>query len=209
MKRSKNAIPQAEVILAGQGMIQETISGLRVDVSPGSFLQVNTLQAERLYDVALNFAQLTGAEKVLDLYCGIGTLSLLLAKQAGQVIGVEVVERAISDACCNAETNAVNNCEFLCGDVLTVMPDLIVRSEQVDVVTVNPPRAGIFRSVMKRVCELGPERIVYISCNPQTLARDLLRFEKGGYKTVAVQPVDLFPHTPHIEVVAKLEPNHV
>ena len=204
-KRSKNATPQSEVVLAGQGRIQEAISDLVVDVSPGSFLQVNTLQAEKLYDVALRFAQLTGVEKVLDLYCGIGTLSLLLARQAGRVIGVEVVDGAVDDAERNAEQNGVDNCEFLCGDVLAIMPDLIARGEHVDVVTVNPPRAGIFRSVVKRICQVRPERIVYISCNPQTLARDLLRFEKGGYKTVAVQPVDLFPHTPHIEVVAKLE----
>ena len=204
-KRSKHATPELEILLAGKGAIQEEISGVRVNVSPGSFLQVNTVMAECLYDVALGFAELTGTEKVLDLYCGTGSLSLLLARQAAKVVGIEVIPSAVEDAVKNAGMNGVENATFLCGDVLEVLPKVVESGEFPDVVTVNPPRAGIYRSVVKRICASKPQRIVYISCSPQTLARDLLRFEKGGYKAVAVRPVDMFPHTPHVEVVAKLE----
>ena len=204
-QRSKHAKPGAEVLLVGKGAIQESIADVIVNVSPQSFLQVNTPMAETLYGVALDFADLNGREKVWDLYCGTGSLSLLLAKHATKVIGIEVVDSAVADAEINSVQNQAENATFLCGDVLDLLPELVEGGERPDVITVNPPRAGVYRSVVKRICASKPHKIVYISCNPQTLARDLLRFEKGGYQTVAVQPVDMFPHTPHIEVVVKLE----
>ena len=200
-KRSKHAAPKSQEVLSGRGWILERISGMDVEVSPTSFLQVNTGQAERLYDLAVRFADLEGGERVLDLYCGSGTLSLLLARRAGLVTGVEVVSQAVEDAKRNAVRNGIANCRFLCGDVLRVLPDLLRRQETADVVAVNPPRAGIYRAVVKAICRLRPRRVVYISCNPETLARDLVSFRAGGYRVEQVQPVDLFPHTPHCEVV--------
>lgn len=201
-KRSKNAAPQLDVVLAGQGWIRERILGCEVRVSPTSFLQVNTAQAERLYQVALDGANLTAKSHVLDLYCGTGTLSLLAAQRAADVIGVEVVAPAIEDARLNAQRNGIVNSRFVCGDVLNAVPALSGEGVRPDVVLVNPPRAGIFKAVVRQVCALKPERIVYISCNPETLARDLVRFALDGYEMVQVQPVDMFPHTPHVEVVA-------
>ena len=201
-KRSKNTVPQMEVVLGGQGWIWERILGCEVRVSPTSFLQVNTAQAERLYQVALDWANLTDKTQVLDLYCGTGTLSLLAAQRAADVIGVEVVAPAIEDARLNAQRNDIANSRFVCGDVLNVAPALSVEGLRPDVVLVNPPRAGIFKAVVRQVCALGPERIVYISCNPETLARDLVRFGQNGYEMAQAQPVDMFPHTPHVEVVA-------
>ena len=201
-RRSKNALPESEEVLDGEGQITERVAGLAFGVSPASFFQVNTRQAERLYDLAIQFCGLTGGERVLDLYCGAGALSLLMARRAAQVTGVEAVAQAVEDAGRNADRNGVRNCRFLCGDVLRVLPDLIGAGEGFDAVTVNPPRAGVYRAAIQAVCALGPRRIVYVSCNPETLARDIPRFWAGGYRLERVQPVDLFPHTPHCEVVA-------
>ena len=202
-KRSKNAVPQMQNILAGQGWIVEDILGLQIQVSPTSFLQVNTRQAEKMYTLALDLADLDAHSQVVDLYCGTGSLSLLLAKRAGHVLGVEVVEAAIHDARENATQNAVENCEFVCGDVAEILPQL-GREKTFDVITVNPPRAGVYRSVVEGICKLMPKRVVYISCNAETLARDLVLFNRGGYRIETVQPVDMFPQTPHVETVVKL-----
>ena len=210
-KRSKHAKPTKQVVLAGQGWIFEHILGCHIRVSATSFLQVNTQQAERLYAQALDYAELTDRSTVLDLYCGTGTLSLLLAQKAARVVGVEVMDSAIHDACLNAEHNGIANCRFVCGDVLKIMPELANEHFCPDVVMINPPRAGIYRAVIRQICDLNPARIVYISCQPETLARDLVHFVKAGYHIVQVQPVDLFPQTPHVEVVVKLEksPEHI
>ena len=199
--RSKNAPSSAREVLVGQERIREQILGLDVAVSATSFSQVNTLQAERLYELALSMAELQGGEQVLDLYCG--TVSLLLAKQAESVTGVESLPEAVEDALENASQNTILNCEFICGDVLEVLPEL-GRSRAFDVITVNPPRAGIYRAVVQEICGRKPKKIIYISCNPQTLGRDLAEFQRGGYRIDRVQPVDMFPHTPHCEVVVAL-----
>jgi 23S rRNA (uracil1939-C5)-methyltransferase len=204
-KRSKNAAPEEMVVLAGDGEITEHFNRLRVCVSPNTFLQVNTQQAERLYAQAIAYADLTVDDEVLDLYCGTGTLSLLLARHAHRVTGIEVVGASVRDAEVNARNNAIDNVRFLCGDVLEVLPGLIAEGYAPDVVMVNPPRAGVFRSVIERVCAISPRRVVYVSCNPETLARDVVRFQKKGYAPTRIQPVDMFPHTPHVEVVVSLE----
>ena len=207
-RRSRHADPESQQVVAGRGWVWERIAGLHIRVSPNAFLQVNTSQAERLYALAVAFAGLAGHEHVLDLYCGTGTLTMLLARQAARVTGVEVVAQAVEDAGLNAKHNGVANCRFVCGDVLKVLPDLAEAAGEVEVVTVNPSRAGIFRAVVQGICRMGPERVVYISCNPETLARDLIGFQKGGYRPDRVQPVDLFPHTPHCEVVVRLSRSH-
>ena len=205
-KRSRHAVPKTQEVLAGSGRIAERILGLEVEVSPTSFLQVNTRQAERLYELAIAAAGLTGTERVLDLYCGTGVLSLLLAQRSACVTGVEALDQAVEDARRNAGRNGSANCRFVCGDALRVLPELVARGEPVDVATVNPPRTGMQRRVLDAVCRLRPQRVVYISCNPETLARDLVAFRPGGYVPERVQPVDLFPHTPHCEVVVTLSP---
>jgi len=204
-KRSKNAIPEAEHVLAGEGCIQEMILGVRLRVSPNSFLQVNTRQAEVLYQQTLEFADLCDAHQVVDLYCGTGSLSLLLAQRAKSVLGIEVVVAAISDAEDNMLENKIENASFMCGEVETILPQYLSEGGQIDVATVNPPRAGVSRSVINALCTASPTRIVYVSCNPETLARDLVGFNRGGYKVTQVQPVDMFPQTPHVEVVVKLD----
>lgn len=203
-KRSRNATPESERTVAGVGHIVECVEGLTFRISPGSFFQVNTVQAGRLFRLAVAGCGLTGEEKVLDLYCGTGTLSLIAARGAGSVVGVDSAERAVADARENAARNGIENCRFLCGDVLRVLPEMTRSGERFDTVTVNPPRAGIYRAAIQAICGLRPDRVVYVSCNPETLARDIPRFWTGGYRLERVQPVDLFPHTPHCEVVAVL-----
>lgn len=207
-KRSKNAVPQMQDVLAGEDGITEKILGLNIRVSPSTFLQVNTHQAEKMYALAIEMANLTDESQVIDLYCGTGSLSLLLAQHAGKVVGIEVVEAAVLDAKENAINNAVNNCQFLCGDVADVLPSLELDGNKPNVIAVNPPRAGVYQSVIKEICKLAPNGIVYISCNAETLARDLVQFNRGGYRIQTVQPVDMFPQTPHVETVVKLVPRH-
>lgn len=202
-KRSKNASPQMQITLTGQPWITEEISGLTFKVSPGTFLQVNTRQAEKLYQLALEFSGVNSASHVLDLYCGVGTLSLLLAQQAESVVGIEVVESSVIDAVENAKHNGITNCRFVCGDVTAALPDVALETP-VDVVMVNPPRAGVDRTALHHIVKLAPEKIVYVSCNAETLARDLKHLVQGGYKIETVVPVDMFPQTPHVEVVTKL-----
>jgi 23S rRNA (uracil1939-C5)-methyltransferase len=200
-KRSRNAVPRLQETVLGEDRIIERILGLDVQLSATSFAQVNTGQAERLYQLALDGARLKGSETVLDLYCGAGTLSLLLAKQAGKVTGVELLEEAVQDARSNAERNEITNCEFVCKDVLEYVGS---QPRGVDVVTVNPPRAGVYRAVLNAICRMKTSRIVYVSCNAETLARDLVVLKRQGYKIGKAQPVDLFPHTHHCEVVVSL-----
>ena len=204
-RRSKNAAPRSQVAIRGAAQIGEEILGLKVGVSSSTFLQVNTRQAERLYEIALDLAGLDGTERVLDLYCGIGTLSMVLARESREVIGVEVHAQAVADAKQNADRNRIENCHFLCEDVLEFL-DKGELDLSFDVVIVNPPRAGVFRRVVEAICKARPKRVVYVSCNPETLVRDLVLFQQGGFRTDHVQPVDLFPHTPHCEVVVQLRP---
>ena len=187
--------------LYGADSICDTLCGLTFDISPNSFYQVNPVQTEKLYEAAVRFAGLTGSETVLDLYCGIGTISLCAAKKAARVIGVEIVPQAISDAKENAVRNGIINAEFYTGDAEEISQKLLDEGLSPDVVFLDPPRKGSDRQTLDAILAMSPERIVYVSCNPATLARDLQTLTSGGYALRAVQPVDMFPHTKHVECV--------
>ena len=174
-------------------------------LSVPSFFQVNRAQTERLYALALELAGLTGEETVLDLYCGIGTISLALARRAGQVIGAEIVPQAIEDAGANAARNGVDNVRFLCGDAGEAAARLSAEGVRPRVVCVDPPRKGLAPEVPGILAGMEPERIVYVSCDPATLARDVKRFSELGYRAVSARGMDLFPRTAHVETVLLLE----
>jgi len=195
------AIGQYEIQLAGKPVITESIGRFVFELSANSFFQTNTRGAERLYEAVKGYAGLKGVERVLDLYCGTGTIAIYLADSAKEVIGMEVVESAVEDARRNCERNKVDNCSFIAGDVRN---NLTQMTDNVDVMIIDPPRAGMHEQVVKQVMALKPHRIVYVSCNPATLARDLLML-KEVYDLAEVQPVDMFPHTYHIEAIARLE----
>ena len=193
------------VLLQGEEYIEETLCGLRFRISHEAFFQTNSEMAERLYAEAAAAAALTGSERLYDLFCGIGTIGLTLAKQARELWGVEIVEQAIVDAARNAALNGIANAHFVAGDVRTEMRPLVERAGQPDVVLVDPPRAGLSQKVVRRILETEPKRIVYVSCNPSTLAPNARQMADGGYELKSVKPVDMFPQTPHIEAVALLE----
>jgi 23S rRNA (uracil1939-C5)-methyltransferase len=192
-------------IVKGKAHLEEQLSGLTFRISPDAFFQTNTEMAERLYGAAIELAGLTGRERVLDLFCGIGTIALAMALDAGEVWGVEIVEEAVADAIENARLNGVDNARFFAGDVRLAMRPLLERSGKPDVVVVDPPRAGLSQKVVRRVLEAEAQRIVYVSCNPTTLAPNARQMADAGYELKTVRPVDMFPQTPHIECVALLE----
>ncbi|MFZ5825067.1 MAG: 23S rRNA (uracil(1939)-C(5))-methyltransferase RlmD [Bacillota bacterium] len=192
-------------ILAGKDHITDYIGDLKFNISPLSFFQVNPAQTEVLYGKALEYAALTGTETVLDIYCGIGTISLFLAKQAREVVGIEWAREAVADARENAERNGVANAQFIAGDAAVEMPRLAEEGVRADVIVLDPPRKGCDEPVLEAMAQVRPQRIVYVSCNPASLARDLGRLGALGYRTLEVQPVDMFPHTAHVECVARLE----
>jgi 23S rRNA (uracil1939-C5)-methyltransferase len=207
--RANVAFGESERVLHGDGRVRERLLGLTFEAPANAFLQTNSAQAERLYAAALDAAGITGRECVLDLYCGTGTLTLLAATRAASAIGVESVADAVAFARRNAELNGIANARFESGEARAVLREW-ARGERghapkPDVVLVDPPRAGLHPRVVARVAELNAPRVVYVSCNPATLARDLKDFAARGYRTARVQPFDLFPHTPHIECVARLE----
>lgn len=189
-------------LLWGKPAIMARLGNFNFTVSPRSFFQINTEQAEVLYNTALDFAQLTGKETVIDAYCGTGTISLYLAKKARKVYGIEIVRPAILDANRNAKENKISKVEFITGDATREIPKLYAKGIKADVVVVDPPRAGCTQQVLKTFVDMQPERIVYVSCNPETLARDLKQLGKMGYYTEKIQPVDMFPQTFHVECVA-------
>ena len=193
------------VLLTGTPQLRERLRGLDFLVSPEAFFQTNTEMAERLYEVAAEFAQLRGHERVFDLYCGIGTIGLTIAARARELVGVEIVEPAVADAIENARINDVLNARFYAGDIRLAMRDLVEQAGRPDVVVVDPPRAGLSAKVVRRILEAGPSRLVYVSCNPTTLAPNAAQMVEAGYRLVRVRPVDMFPQTPHIECVALLE----
>ena len=193
------------VLLQGEEYIEETLRGLRFRISHEAFFQTNTEMAERLYAEAADAAGLTGSERLYDLFCGIGTIGLSLAKSARELWGIEIVEPAIEDAKRNAALNGIGNAHFAGGDVRTAMRPLVERAGQPDVVLVDPPRAGLSQKVVRRILETEPKRIVYVSCNPSTLAPNARQMADAGYELKSVKPVDMFPQTPHIEAVALLE----
>ena len=192
-------------LLSGAPQLAERLGGLDFLISPEAFFQTNTEMAERLYSVAIEYAGLRGHERVFDLYCGIGTIALSLAVRAREVIGVEIVEPAVADALENARINEISNARFYAGDIRLAMRDLVEREGRPDVVVVDPPRAGLSQKVVRRIVEAAPSRVVYVSCNPTTLAPNAAQLVSAGYRLVRVRPVDMFPHTPHIECVALLE----
>jgi len=193
------------VLLQGEEWIEDTVSGLRLRISHEAFFQTNTEMAERLYDGAAEAAALTGSERLYDLFCGIGTIGLSMAGAARELWGVELVEQAIADAQRNAALNGIGTAHFVAGDVRTEMRPLVERAGAPDVVLVDPPRAGLSQKVVRRILETEPKLIVYISCNPMTLAPDARQMADAGYDLRRVKPLDMFPQTPHIECVALLE----
>jgi 23S rRNA (uracil1939-C5)-methyltransferase len=191
--------------LSGDEQLQEEVGGLRLAISSQAFFQTNTEMAERLYAVAIDYADLHGFERVYDLYCGIGTIGLLLATRAAEVWGLELVEQAIADAIANAKRNEIDNARFYAGDVRLALRELVSEAGRPDVLVVDPPRSGLSQKIVRRVIEAAPKRIVYVSCNPTTLAPNAAQLVESGYELTRVRPVDMFPQTPHIECVAVLE----
>jgi 23S rRNA (uracil1939-C5)-methyltransferase len=189
----------------GREHLEEELCGLRFRISHSAFFQTNTEMAERLYGIAAEMAGLTGAERVFDLFCGIGTLGLTLAGRAGEVWGVEIVPEAIADAEENARLNGIENVRFRAGDARKEIRPLVEEAGRPDVVVVDPPRAGLSKKIVRRVIECDAPRIVYVSCNPTTLAPNAAQLSEAGYRVRRVKPVDMFPQTPHIECVALLE----
>ncbi|MCP1565204.1 23S rRNA (uracil(1939)-C(5))-methyltransferase RlmD [Bacillus velezensis] len=192
-------------VIWGEEYIYDLIGDVKFAISARSFYQVNPEQTKVLYDKALEYAELQGEENVIDAYCGIGTISLFLAKQAKKVYGVEIVPEAIEDAKRNAELNGITNAEFAVGKAETVIPKWYEEGITADTLVVDPPRKGCDEALLRTIIDMKPKRVVYVSCNPGTLARDLRVLEDGGYQTLEVQPVDMFPHTNHVECVAVLE----
>lgn len=192
-------------VLWGKSHIVDLIGDTQFEISARSFYQVNPVQTQVLYQQALDYAELTGTEDVLDAYCGIGTISLFLAKQAKSVLGVEIVAPAVEDARRNAILNGIENATFRIGAAENVISELYAEGKVPDVVVVDPPRKGLDPQLVETLVTHKPRRIVYVSCNPATLARDLRLFEDGGYTIHEVQPVDMFPHTTHVEAVTWLE----
>lgn len=195
--------------LWGKDTITDYIGEFKFEVSPLSFFQVNSIQTEVLYSKALEYANLSGGEVVLDAYCGTGTISLFLSQKAKKVYGVEIVPEAIENAKINAKENNVHNTEFIVGEAESVIPKLISEGVRADVVVVDPPRKGCDKALLEAISSMKPKTIVYVSCDPGTLARDLGILEELGYKTLEIQPVDMFPQTAHVECVAKLSATNV
>jgi len=189
----------------GEERLREELCGLRLEMSHGAFFQTNTEMAERLYAVAAEFAGLSGRERLFDLFCGIGTIGLTMAPRAGEVWGLEIVPEAIADAERNAERNGIENAHFLAANARTGVRPLLERAGRPDVVVVDPPRAGLSQKIVRRLIECEAKRIVYVSCNPTTLAPNAAQLGEAGYRLRRVRPVDMFPQTPHIECVALLE----
>jgi len=192
-------------LLQGEKFFPDTLCGRQLLLSPATFIQVNPAQTQILYQLVCDYAALTGSESVLDLYCGAGIISLCLADQAAQVIGVENYPPAVENAERNAELNDAANCRFICGAAERILPELAADGVKADVAVLDPPRAGCDTAVLYTLCALGPAKIIYVSCDPATLARDMRILCEGGFVTTAVQPVDMFPQTGHVETVVLLE----
>lgn len=191
-------------VVYGEGKINDYIGDLVFEISPLSFFQVNPIQTEVLYNKALEYADLQENDTVFDIYCGIGTISLFLAQKAKKVYGIEIVADAIKDAKINAQINNLDNVEFYVGKAEEVVPKMYGEGKTANVVVVDPPRKGCDEKVLDTIVSMSPDKVVYVSCNPSTLARDLAYLDERGYKCVEIQPVDMFPHTMHVESVAKL-----
>ena len=204
-RRNDNVILGSEShLIWGEPRLNDTLCGLQYALSPQSFFQVNPTQTEKLYQTALDFAELTGNELVADLYCGAGTISLLLAKRAKHVVGIEIVPQAIRDAEENARVNGVSNAEFHAAAAEELLPQLVAQGLRPDVIVLDPPRKGCEEPVLRAIAEAAPRRVVYVSCDPATLARDAKILASFGYAPAACQPVDMFCQTEHVETVLLL-----
>jgi len=203
-KKASVAVGSEEHLLAGRDHICESLGPVTFQVSANSFFQTNTLQAERLFALVEDACELDGSETLLDLYAGTGAISLRLARRVRAVYGIELAAAAVADAIRNARANGIDNCTFLAGEVRHVLPDLLRQGVTASVVVADPPRAGFHPKALTALAALAPARIVYVSCNPSTLARDVGELARHGYRLEWVQPVDMFPQTPHIEAVARL-----
>ncbi len=202
--KTSMVLGEREEILYGAGYIEDTLCGCVFRISPRSFYQINPVQTEKLYQKAIEFAELSGHETVLDAYCGIGTISLLAAKSAGEVVGVEINGDAVRDARVNSRLNGITNAHFIEADAGQYMVELANEGQKIDVVFMDPPRAGSDMPFLNSLITLSPKKIVYISCNPETQARDLRVLTKNGYRVTKLQPVDMFPYTSHVETVCLL-----
>ncbi|MCQ2484156.1 MAG: 23S rRNA (uracil(1939)-C(5))-methyltransferase RlmD [Clostridia bacterium] len=202
--RTSMVLGDAEKVLYGKGYIEDILCGCTFRISAKSFYQINPVQTEVLYGKAVEFAELKGTETVIDAYCGIGTIGIIASKNAGSVVGVELNKDAVRDAKTNAQRNNVENIRFYCADAGKFMTEMAQNGERADVVFMDPPRAGSDIPFLESVVTLSPEKIVYISCNPETQARDLRYLTSNGYKVRKIQPVDMFPHTQHVETVVLL-----
>ncbi|TYR79145.1 23S rRNA (uracil(1939)-C(5))-methyltransferase RlmD [Priestia megaterium] len=203
-KRTNVILGDQTHVLWGEEYIYDSIGDVKFAISAKSFYQVNPEQTKVLYDKALEYANLTGEETVIDAYCGIGTISLFLAQKAKKVYGVEIVPEAIEDAKRNADLNGIENAEFAVGEAEVVIPNWYKQGIKADVIVVDPPRKGCDEALLNTIIDMKPKKVVYVSCGPATLARDLKILEEGGYQTLEVQPVDMFPHTTHVECVTQL-----
>ncbi|SDM18343.1 23S rRNA (uracil(1939)-C(5))-methyltransferase RlmD [Sediminibacillus halophilus] len=193
-----------EKVLFGKGTITDTLCGLKFDISAKSFYQINPVQTEKLYAKAIEMAQLSGKETVIDAYCGIGTIGLIASQKAGKVIGVELNKDAVRDAIQNSKRNGVKNARFYQGDAGKFMVEMAARGEKADVVIMDPPRSGSDEAFLSSVVKLKPKRVIYVSCNPETQVRDMNYLTKNGYEVKGIQPVDMFPQTVHVETVAEM-----
>ena len=205
--RAQIAAGTEDLLIAGKRTIREMIGDVVFEISANSFFQTNSLQAAELCGVVAELADLGGRETVYDLYCGAGTFGLCLSGQAERVVGVEASEEAVSDAVQNARLNEASHCRFVCGEVENALPELGAESVP-DVVVVDPPRAGLHNKVVRSLAELGARTLIYVSCNPQTMARNVRDLGAGGYVLDVLQPVDMFPHTCHVECVGRLRRPH-
>lgn len=196
---------QKDYFLTPVHHLTDKVGDISFRISPRSFFQVNNSGADLIYSQVRDWAALTGSETVLDMYCGIGGIGLFLARQARQVIGVEVVEEAVADAALNARINSIRNCRFEAGDAAELLEEMAEEERRVDVAVLNPPRKGCEANVLERIAALAPRAILYVSCSPASLARDLVVLKKLGYDCREIQPVDMFPQTVHVENVARLE----
>ena len=193
------------IVLYGSGKIEEELMGCRFRISPNAFYQVNPVMTEILYGKALDFLSLTGKETVIDAYCGTGTIGILASKKADRVFGVELNADAVKDAKENAELNNIANIDFICADAGDYFEQLAALGEKPDAVIMDPPRTGSSKKFLSSLCRLSPKKLVYISCNPETLARDASFLTRKGYKVRKIQPVDMFPHTNHVVTIALLQ----
>jgi 23S rRNA (uracil1939-C5)-methyltransferase len=203
-RKAQVAFGDEEIVAAGRGAIQERLGEFIFEISPQSFFQTNTLQAEKLYRRVVELADLTAHERVLDVYCGTGSISTFLAQRAKSVLGIEVSDAAVADAVRNTAANNHDNCQFMAGHAEVILKQLVAQGDRFEVAVTDPPRSGMHPKARDALVALRPARIVYVSCNPKVLAEDLNFFGEAGYQTDYIQLVDMFPHTPHCEILARV-----